>query len=292
MNTSIAEVPLSDIAREIRRLSIAAIHMARSGHPGGSLSCADILAYLYGRELKLTPDTVDAPNRNRFIMSKGHAAPALYAAAAQIGLIDADEVLGLRKLGSAMQGHPHVLATPWAETSTGSLGQGFSVAVGTALGLRHQKISARTYVLLGDGEMQEGQVWEAAMSAAHFKLSNLCAVIDYNKMQSDDLNENIIGLDPLADKWKTFGWNVIEIDGHDFDELDAAFTAARNCSYTPTVLVAHTIKGKGVGYMESVPTWHGSATLREEETLQALQDLGLSNESAATLINANATGGN
>jgi transketolase len=282
MNTFSASLP--DVAQHIRRLSIAAIYLARSGHPGGALSCADILAYLYQQELNISAERITDPNRDRFIMSKGHAAPALYAAAACSGFVDEKNVLSLRKLGSPMQGHPHVLATPWAETSTGSLGQGFSVALGIALGLRHQNQSARSYVLLGDGEMQEGEVWEAAMSASHFKLSNLCAVIDYNKMQSDDLNENIMGLEPLTDKWCAFGWNVVEIDGHDFGAIKDAFEQARSKTDRPTVIIAHTLKGKGVSYMEGNPAWHGSATMREDETLDALQELGMTLAQAGTLI--------
>ena len=206
---------LEAMAQEIRRLSLLAIYVARSGHPGGAMSSAELFACLYGNELELTPANIEAPDRNRFVLSKGHGAPAHYAAAASAGLIEPAECLKLRKIGTKMQGHPHVLDLPWVETSTGSLGQGFSNAVGMALGQRHQKIKARTYTMLGDGEMQEGQVWEAAMSAAHYKLGNLCAMIDYNKMQSDDTNENIMGLEPLGDKWRAFGWHTLEIDGHD-----------------------------------------------------------------------------
>lgn len=262
-------------ARDIRRIATAAIYHATSGHPGGSLSCADLLAVLYGVELNLDPANPLAPDRNRFVLSKGHAAPALYATWAAFGLMETNEALRLRKLGAKAQGHPHVLDLPLAETSTGSLGQGFSVATGMALGLRHQKIEARVYTMLGDGELQEGEVWEGAMCAAHHRLSNLCAIIDYNKMQSDDRNEAIMGLEPLVQKWRAFGWNAIEIQGHDIAAILAAFDQARATPTSPTVIIAHTIKGKGVGYMEAQPLWHGSVKLTREQVETALTSLGL-----------------
>ncbi|HUB85404.1 MAG TPA: transketolase, partial [Rhizomicrobium sp.] len=198
-----------------RQHAIASIYHAGSGHPGGAMSSADILACLYGAELNLWPDSVNDPLRDRFVLSKGHGAPALYAVGAYYGFCNRREALGLRKLNSKFQGHPHVLDLPWVETSTGSLGQGFSVALGMALGLKIQKNAARVYTLLGDGELQEGEVWEAAMCAAHHKLDNLCAIVDYNKLQSDDRNDNIMRLEPLAAKFRAFDWAVIEIDGHD-----------------------------------------------------------------------------
>lgn len=261
-------------AREIRRLSIAAIYHATSGHPGGSLSCVDILATLYGTELKLDRTNLLSPDRNRFIMSKGHAAPALYATWASFGLMDQKTALSLRKLGSVAQGHPHVIDTPLAETSTGSLGQGFSTAIGMALGLRHQKKTARVYALLGDGEMQEGEVWEGAMCAAHHNLSNLCAIIDYNKLQSDDRNAAIMGLEPLAQKWRAFGWHTLEINGHDIAAITAALDEARAIHWRPTVVIAHTVKGQGVPYMEDQPLWHGSVKLSREQAETALISLG------------------
>jgi transketolase len=271
-------------AREIRRLSIAAIYRATSGHPGGSLSCADILATLYGSELNVDTTAPLAPNRNRFILSKGHAAPALYAAWASFGLIEPQVALSLRKLGSQAQGHPHVGDLPPAETSTGSLGQGFSVAIGMALGLRHQRIDARVYALLGDGELQEGEVWEGAMCAAHHRLTNLCAIVDYNKLQSDDRNENIIGLEPLAQKWRAFGWRAIEISGHDIAALREAFAEARATTTRPTAIIAHTIKGNGVPYMEDQPLWHGSVKLTREQAENALVSLGTSPTEIRELI--------
>lgn len=278
---------VTELASKIRRLSIAAIYQAKSGHPGGAMSCADLLAALYGAEMNFSPSNIDSPDRDRFVLSKGHGAPALYAAAAGIGLIEAKEAVTLRKLGSRMQGHPHVVDLPWVESSTGSLGQGFSVSIGLAMGLRHQKKDARVYSLLGDGELQEGEVWEGAMSAAHYKLSNLCALIDYNKMQSDDLNANIMGLEPLAEKWSAFGWNAIEIDGHSFPDIFSALKQAREKSDKPTVIIAHTIKGKGVSYMEGVPTWHGSVTMSDADTENALFDLGVEPNDLLDWINGN-----
>lgn len=257
-------------AREIRRLSIAAIYHAASGHPGGSLSCADILSILYGAELGIDRTTAASPDRNRFILSKGHAAPALYAAWAAFGLMEPNTALSLRKLGAVAQGHPHVLDTPLAETSTGSLGQGFSVAIGMALGLRHQQSPARVYSLLGDGELQEGEIWEGAMCAAHHRLSNLCAIVDYNKLQSDDRNAAIMGLEPLAQKWRAFGWHTLAISGHDIPAIMAGLHDARAMQERPTVLIAHTVKGKGVPYMEDQPLWHGSVKLTREQTETAL----------------------
>src|SRR3984885_222894 len=196
------EAQLAEAARFIRCHAIAAITRAGSGHPGGAMSCADLLACLYGAELNVWPAAIDDPARDRFVLSKGHAAPALYAAGAYFGFCDKKEALNLRKLNSPFQGHPHVLDLPWVETSTGSLGQGISVAIGMAIGLRLQKIPARVYTMLGDGELQEGEVWEAAMSGAHHRLDNLCAVIDYNKLQSDNSNDAIMRLEPWADKWR------------------------------------------------------------------------------------------
>jgi transketolase len=266
---------VAEIAQRIRRYAVIGIHHAGSGHPGGALSAADILAVLYHEVLDLGEDPQNNPSRDRFILSKGHACPALYGAWAALGLIDADLIPTLRKLGSPLQGHPHLLETPLAETSTGSLGQGFSVSIGVAIGLRQQEITARTYALLGDGELQEGEVWEAAMCAAHYQLNNLCAVIDYNKLQSDDYNANIMGLEPLAEKWRAFGWNVIEIDGHDYQAIRTAFADAAREATKPTVIIANTIKGKGVSYMEDAAPWHGSVKMSEEDTATALSELDL-----------------
>ena len=267
---------LAKAARFIRCHVIASIFHAGSGHPGGALSSADIFAALYGAELNVWPTKVDAPARDRFVLSKGHAAPALYAAGACFGFCDAKAALSLRKLGSPFQGHPHVLDLPFVETSTGSLGQGVSVAIGMALGLKIQDNPARVYTLLGDGELQEGEVWEAAMSGAHHKLDNLCALIDYNKLQSDNFNDAIMRLEPLADKWRAFGWAVAEIDGHDMDAILAALKTASCTSGKPTVIIAHTVKGKGVPYMENIPAWHGSVKLTRVQAEEALTALGAS----------------
>ncbi|TDI81251.1 MAG: transketolase [Caldithrix sp.] len=264
---------LEQHAKQMRRYILSMINHAGSGHPGGSLSAVEVLAYLYQKELRFQPDNPDWTERDRFILSKGHACPVLYAAAVTCGIIDTDELGGFRKIGAALQGHPDVSRTPWVETSTGSLGQGFSVAIGMAMGLIYKNSEARIYVMLGDGELQEGEVWEGAMCAAHHRLSNLCAIIDYNKMQSDDLNVNIMQFEPLKQKWHAFNWHTIEIDGHDFRQIEAAFKAARNNTEMPTVIISHTIKGKGVSYMEGSPAWHGSVKLRKNETLFALKEL-------------------
>jgi len=275
---------LREAARFVRKHAVAAIFHAGSGHPGGALSAADLLACLFGAELNVWPSTLNDPNRDRFVLSKGHAAPALYAIAAHHGFCDARAALSLRKLGSPFQGHPHVGDLPFVETSTGSLGQGFSVALGMAMGMKLQRSSARAYTLLGDGELQEGEVWEAAMCAAHHKLDNLCAIVDYNKLQSDARNDAIMRLEPLAAKWQAFGWAVTEIDGHDIDQILFALHWART-GETPAVIIAHTTKGKGVAYMEDVPHWHGSVKLTREQAEQALQSLGAGASEIEELLN-------
>jgi transketolase len=275
---------LADAARFIRCHSVASIFHAGSGHPGGALSSADLFACLYGAEMNVWPNAISEPTRDRFVLSKGHAAPALYAAGACYGFCDAKAALGLRKLNSPFQGHPHVLDLPWVETSTGSLGQGISVAIGMAIGLRLQKIPARVYTMLGDGELQEGEVWEAAMSAAHHKLDNLCAVIDYNKLQSDNHNDAIMRLEPLADKWRAFGWSVAEIDGHDIPAILEALRQAGATHGQPSVIIAHTVKGKGVPYMENIPAWHGSVKLTPAQAEDALTALGADRATIESLM--------
>jgi transketolase len=270
---------LETLSRRLRIGSLAAIYHAGSGHPGGALSAADLMSYLC-HVLRWPDGNGDGPARDRFVLSKGHACPVLYAAAAECGFIPHSLLLTLRKLGSPLQGHPHVLDTPWVETSTGSLGQGFSAAIGMALGLRYQHSPARVYVMLGDGEMQEGEVWEGAMCAGHHKLDNLCAVVDYNKLQSDDTNENITGVAPLRAKWNAFRWHTIEIDGHAFHEIHAAFSEACTIADKPTVIIANTTKGKGVSFMEHSPLWHGSVKLRDEELTTALCELGIAESRA------------
>ena len=275
---------LAQAAAFVRRHAVASIYHAGSGHPGGALSSADLLACLYGAEMNVWPASVQDPLRDRFVLSKGHAAPALSAVGSYYGFCDRKAALSLRKLNSPFQGHPHVLDLPFVETSTGSLGQGMSVAIGMALGLKMQKIPARVYSLLGDGELQEGEVWEAAMSGAHHKLDNLCAVIDYNKLQSDNSNDAIMRLEPLADKWRAFGWAVTEIDGHDIAAILEAFRRAGATSGKPAVIIAHTVKGKGVPYMENIPLWHGSVKFTRAQADEALEALGASADEMKELL--------
>jgi transketolase len=277
---------LQALSTRLRIGSLVAIYHAGSGHPGGALSAADLMAYISTQLITWPPSEKTtkgtALTRNRFVLSKGHSCPVLYAAAAEAGLIEHKLLTRFRKLGSPLQGHPHVLDAAWVETSTGSLGQGFSAAVGMALGLRYQHSQARVYAMLGDGELQEGEVWEAAMCAGHYQLDNLCAIVDYNKLQSDDQNENIMGLAPLKAKWEAFRWHAIEIDGHNFDQIKSAFEEAKKktTKAAPTVIIAHTVKGKGVSFMEASPLWHGSVKLRDEELTQALGELGIAEREA------------
>jgi transketolase len=264
---------LSAAAYAICSVAIAAIYHAGSGHPGGALSVADILAVLYGAEMNIWPERLDDPDRDRFVLSKGHAAPALYAAGAHFGFCTADEALTLRKLGSRFQGHPHVADLPWVETSTGSLGQGFSVALGMAMGLKLKKSSAR---VCGTGRWRvaEGEVWEAAMCAAHHKVDNLSPSSTTNA-QSDDLNANIMGARTAWRKIPRFRRQVIEFDGHDIDAILSALEEAYEVTGRPSLLLAHTIKGKGVRSMENIPHWHGSVKLTREQAEQALAQLGM-----------------
>jgi len=271
--------------KKARALSLISIYKAGSGHPGGTLSCIDVVTYLFQKEMNFDILNFDLKERDRFILSKGHCAPALYAIGAIVGIMEESRLNGLRKINHELQGHTCRTTTPWVEASTGSLAQGFSFAIGEAKGMKMQNIQNRIYVMVGDGELQEGQIWEGAMFAAHHKLDNLCAIIDYNKMQSDDLNENIMGLEPLADKWASFGWNVITINGHDFTEIESAFNIARSCQQKPTVIISNTIKGKGVSYMEGVPTWHGSAKLTVEDITKALSELDYSHNDILGVTN-------
>lgn len=268
-----------------RALSLISIYNAGSGHPGGVLSCVDLITYLFEREMNFDTNDFLSKKRDRFILSKGHCAPALYSVASLCGIIDQSRLNGLRKINHELQGHTCRTTTPWVEASTGSLSQGFSFAIGEAKGLMMQNISNRVYVMVGDGELQEGQIWEGAMFSAHHKLDNLCAIVDYNKMQSDNLNANIMGLEPLTDKWVSFGWNVIVIDGHDFTDIERGFLEAQRCCGKPTVIIANTIKGKGVSYMEGVPSWHGSVKLSESDISVALSELNYSKEEIIGVIN-------
>jgi transketolase len=269
----------------LRRKALESIYYAKSGHPGGVLSAIDIIDFLFKSEMDYSIDDFESLTRDRFILSKGHSAPALYAVGAKVGIISKDRLNGLRKINHELQAHTHRLSTPWVEASTGSLGQGFSFAIGEAKAMKMQSIDNRVYVMLGDGELQEGEVWEGAMFSAHHELDNLCAIVDYNKMQSDNLNENIIRLEPLVNKWKSFGWNVIEIDGHKSSEIKYAFDGARNVKTKPTIIIANTIKGKGVSFMENSPTWHGSVKMTKADLKQALLELGSSNSEIGAIIN-------
>lgn len=264
---------LEKTAADIRIGIVKAIHNAGSGHPGGSLSAADIVTALYFDEMNIDPKEPRMENRDKFILSKGHAGPVQYSALAARGYFNLDELMTLRKLGSRFQGHPDMNKVPGIEMSTGSLGQGFSAAGGMAMANKLDGNPGRIYVLLGDGEIQEGIVWEAAMSAAHNKLDNLVGILDYNGLQIDGKNEDVMTVSPVDEKFAAFGWNVIKIDGHDFSEILGAFKQARECSGKPTMIIAKTVKGKGVSFMENNPGWHGKAP-NEDELKQAIADLG------------------
>lgn len=263
---------LKQVAKQVRRHIITMTAAAGSGHPGGSLSSVDIVTALYFRVLRHRPAEPAWADRDRFILSKGHAAPVLYSVLAESGYFPADELPTLRKLGSRLQGHTDMLSTPGVEMSSGSLGQGLSFGIGTALAARLNRQTYRVYVLMGGGECDEGQVWEAAMAAAHFKLDNLVAIVDHNKQQIDGWNCDVMHLEPFPDKWRSFGWEVFEIDGHDFGQILAAFRNARLVSGRPSMIVAHTVKGKGVSFMENNLQFHGKAPTPEQAE-QALKEL-------------------
>ena len=264
---------LNEITRRIRTDIVSMIHGAKSGHPGGSLSAVEILTALYFDEMNIDPTNPKMEDRDRFVLSKGHAAPVLYATLSQKGYFDREELKGLRKTGRMLQGHPDMKGTPGVEMSTGSLGQGFSVACGMAMASKLDNAPWRVYALLGDGECQEGIIWEAAMSAAHYKLDNMVAFLDYNGLQIDGNTDDVMSLGSIVDKFKAFGWNVIEIDGHDFDQIFAALDMAKSTVGQPTMIVAKTIKGKGVSFMENQAGWHGNAP-SDEHLRIALEELG------------------
>lgn len=259
--------------QKVRACALALLYHAQSGHPGGVLSVVEIVNHLWARS-----QPWEVQPLGRIVLSKGHSVATLYALAGLHAMLATDEGASLRKIDSRLQGHGHVTTLPWLETSTGSLGQGFSFAVGLALGLRHCDDKTPVYAVLGDGELQEGQVWEAAMSASHFGLDRLIAVVDYNKLQSDASNEFIMRVEPLADKWSAFGWHVAEIDGHSEIEIAGAIDAALGFTAGPSVVIAHTVKGKGVSFMEDVPSWHGSVRMTEEQVRSAWDELGVSKE--------------
>ena len=271
-SSSASEAEMKAIAKRLRRHIITMIGKAGSGHPGGSLSAVEILTTLYFRVLRHKPLDPQWLDRDRFILSKGHAAPLLYATLAECGYFPIDELLTLRQMDSRLQGHTDRTVTPGVEMSAGALGQGLSFAIGVALAGRLNSKDYRVYVLLGDGECDEGQVWEAAMAAAHFKVDNLVAIVDNNGQQIDGWNRDVMNLDPFPSKWQAFGWHVIEVDGHDFTPLTQAFNQAKLVKGQPTVIIAHTIKGKGVSFMENNPDFHGKAPTDDEVEI-ALKEL-------------------
>ncbi len=258
-------------AKEMRKTVLKMLTEAGSGHTGGSLSLVEIIISLYYYKLRHNPARPDWEMRDRMILSKGHGCPALYTALADVGYFPKEELMTLRKFGSRLQGHPQI-GLPGLETSTGSLGQGLSIANGMALAARLDKKDIRVYCVMGDGELNEGQIWEAAMTAAHYNLDKLCGIVDFNKIQIDGWCSDIMNLEPLAEKWKSFGWHVIECDGHDFEELMGALDEAEKTKGKPTVILAHTIKGKGVSFIENQAKWHGIAP-KKDELEKALKEL-------------------
>lgn len=263
---------LSRIANNLRLSIIEGVYNAKCGHPGGSLSIADILTYLYFEEMNIDPENPNRPDRDRFVLSKGHTAPALYAALAERGFFPKEDIKTLRKTESYLQGHPDMKGVPGVDMSTGSLGQGISAACGMALSAKVSGDSYRVYSILGDGESEEGQVWEAAMFAAHYKLDNLVAVLDLNGLQIDGAITEVMNPTPHDEKFLAFGWNVITIDAHNFDEIESAFRQARETKGKPTVIIAKSVKGKGVSYMENACEWHGQAP-KEDLYKAAIADL-------------------
>ena len=262
---------LASKANTIRKYIIKMLTEAKSGHPGGSLSATEIITCLYFEVMKYNSKEPDWPDRDRFHLSKGHCCPVVYAALALRGYFSVKELMGLRKFGCFLQGHPDK-NTPGIEVASGSLGQGLSIACGMSLAAKVDKRDYRVYCLMGDGELQEGNIWEAAMSAAHFKLDNLCGIVDYNQLQIDGRVEEIMDLAPLVNKWESFGWHVIQCNGHNIEELLAAFAEAKIIKQKPTVIIADTVKGKGVSFMEGVVGFHGRAPTEEEKDI-ALSEL-------------------
>lgn len=262
---------LTSIAKSVRKNILKMIHSANSGHPGGSLSAADIVTYLYFKEMNIK--NVTDENRDYFILSKGHAAPVLYSVLMERGFLDKSLIPSLRQIDSKLQGHPDMKKISGVEASTGSLGQGLSISNGVAYSFKLDKKSNRVFVLLGDGELQEGMVWEAAMFAAHYKLDNLTAIIDNNGLQIDGKNEEVMSIEPLDKKWEAFGWHVIKADGHSFESLEKAFDERKKIKDKPAVIIAKTIKGKGCSFMEDKAGWHGKAP-SDEELRIALDEIG------------------
>lgn len=264
---------LSKKANDIRIDIIKSLYHAGSGHPGGSLSATDIVTVLYFDQMNINPDDPKMADRDKFVLSKGHAGPVLYSALAERGFFPKEDLVTLRKLGSKLQGHPDMELVPGVEMSTGSLGQGFSTSIGMALAGKLDNSPGRVYTLLGDGELQEGLVWEAAMAAAHYELDNLCVIVDWNGLQIDGYNDDVMTVTPIPEKFKSFGFETIEIDGHSLEEIVSAFEKAKTIKGKPTAIIAKTIKGKGVSFMEDQAGWHGKAP-NEEQAKDAIKELG------------------
>ena len=270
--TSDEKKALQLTAVSVREGILTSTHGAKAGHPGGSLSAADMFTYLYFKEMRIDPKNPRWEDRDRFVLSKGHTAPGLYSALAYRGYFPVDTLPTLRHIDSPLQGHPNMNTVPGVDMSTGSLGQGISCAAGMALGLKRQNSPARVYTLLGDGEMQEGQVWEALMLSAHYKLDNFCVIVDHNGLQIDGRNDDVMSLGSLPDKLKAFGLETFQIDGHDFQAIEGAFDAARQVKGKPSAIVLETTKGKGVSYMEGQAGWHGKAP-NDEEYAKGMEEL-------------------
>jgi len=264
---------LKQTASKLRKDIIEMLHESKSGHPGGSLSACEILTALFFKEMNIKVDEPNWKDRDRFVLSKGHAAPVLYATLAEKGYFPREELLKLRKTGAMLQGHPDMKGTPGVDMSTGSLGQGLAAANGMALSAKLDNKDYRVYALIGDGEVQEGIIWEAVMFAAHYKLDNLTVFMDHNGLQIDGKNSDVMNIEPIDKKFEAFGWNVVTIDGHDFNQIFNALEGAKSCKDKPTVVIANTIKGKGVSFMENEASWHGTAP-NDEQTEKALAELG------------------
>ena len=264
---------LQKYANKIRQGVLKAVYSAKSGHPGGSLSIAEILAVLYFNQMNIDEKNPKAKGRDRLVLSKGHTAPALYSALALRGFFDMDELSNFRNINSNLQGHPDMKNIPGVDASTGSLGQGLSIANGMALGSKQDSEGVRVYCICGDGEIQEGQIWEAAMTASHYKLDNLCLIIDNNNLQIDGKVSEVMSIYPIDEKFRSFGFETINVDGHNIQELISAFEYAKKVKGRPTAIIANTVKGKGVSFMENEASWHGKAP-NEEQYKQAMQDLG------------------
>lgn len=264
---------LQEYAKKVRQGIIKAVYSAKSGHPGGSLSVADILTVLYFNQMNIDEKNSQAKGRDRLVLSKGHTAPALYSTLALKGFFNMDEIKTLRNIESRLQGHPDMKKIPGVDASTGSLGQGLSIANGMAIASKMNSEGVRVYCICGDGEIQEGQIWEAAMTSAHYKLDNLCIIVDNNNLQIDGKVNEVMNIYPIDEKFKSFGFETINVDGHNIEELIKAFETAKKVKGKPTAIIANTVKGKGVSFMENIASWHGKAP-NQEEYLLAMKELG------------------